>query len=102
MKYGLIKPITTPQNLTLQRWSNPQKTQRKVEFLRLEPGFYYDEFIEDDLFRDSLSKVTVKLRKTDELISALEEAGVSYKLKKGCSCSGGKMNVIFNAVEVIE
>lgn len=100
MKYRLVDVITAPQNLTLQRWADSSKTRRKAEFLRLEPGFYYDQYTDDDLFLKSLQNVTVKMPKTDELIAKLNASHIPYTLKRGCSCTGGKLNVIFNAVEV--
>ena len=102
MKYRLCEAVTTPQNLTLQRWADSSHTRRKAEFVRLEPGFYYDQWADDDLFVKSLKTVTIKLLKTDAIVSRLKELGIPYTEKKGCSCSGGKINVIFNAVEVVE
>lgn len=102
MKYRLRSVISVSQRLTLVRWANPQKTQTRTEFIRLEPGYWYDQYADDELFIQSLKQWKVTLRSSPELISALKEEGVSYTQKKGCACSGGHMNVTFNGIEVAE
>lgn len=102
MKYRLRSVIGVSQRLTLVRWANPQKTQTKTEFLRLEPGYWYDKYADDDLFIRSLNEWKVTLRSSPALIRALETAGIPYKQKKGCACSGGHMNVTFPGIEVAE
>ena len=102
MKYRLVDLITSAQNLTLQRWANSAKSQRKTEFIRLEPGYFYDKYVDDDLFVNSLKSWTVKVRYSDALEQELKKRGISYQKKKGCSCSGGKINLLFKGVEVVE
>ncbi len=102
MKYRLVDLIRTSQNLTLQRWANPKRSLRKTEFLKLEPGYWYDKYADDELFVESLKNWTVKVRWTQGLEDALKERGISYQKKKGCSCSGGKMNLLFKGIEVAE
>lgn len=102
MKYRLNPLISVSQRLTLRRWANPQKTKVKVEFIKLEPGFFYDQWTDDELFVQSLKDWEVTLRSSDAIVNALKESGTPYRLKKGCSCSGGKMNVIFKGIEVVE
>lgn len=102
MKYRLNPLVSVSQRLTLRRWANPQKTKVKAEFIKLEPGYFYDQWTDDDLFVQSLKEWEVTLRSTDRLIAALKEADIPYRLKKGCSCSGGKWNVIFKGIEVVE
>ena len=102
MKYRLNPLISVSQRLTLRRWANPQKTKIKAKFIKLEPGYFYDQYADDDLFVQSLKEWEVTLRSSDHIIAALKEAGIPYQMKKGCSCSGGKMNVIFKGIEVVE
>lgn len=102
MKYRLNALISVSQRLTLARWANPQKTKTKVEFLRLEPGYFYDKFADDELFVQSLRDWKVTLRESPELVQQLEARGIPYTRKKGCSCSGGRMNVTFPGIEVVE
>ena len=102
MKYRLNPLISVSQRLTLQRWANPQKTKIKAEFVKLEPGYYYDKYADDDLYLKSLRNWEVVLRSSDKLINALKEMDIPYRMKKGCSCSGGHMNVIFKGIEVVE
>ena len=102
MKYRLNPLIRTSQRLTLQRWANPQRTKIKAEFIKLEPGYFYDTYADDDLFVQSLRNWEVTLRSSDEIINALKAAGVSYRTKRGCACTGGHMNVIFKGIEVVE
>lgn len=102
MKYRLVDLIQSPQNLTLQRWANPKRSLRKTEFLKLEPGYWYDKYADDELFLASLKNWTVKVRWTQSLEDALKERGIQYQKKKGCSCSGGKMNLLFKGIEVAE
>ena len=101
MKYRLNPLISVSQRLTLRRWANPQKTKVKVEFIKLEPGFFYDQYADDDLYVQSLKEWEVTLRSSEALVAALKDAGVPFRMKKGCSCSGGKMNVIFKGSEVV-
>lgn len=102
MRYRLNELISVSQRLTLARWANPQKTKTRAEFIRLEPGYFYDQYADDDLYVKSLKEWTVSLRSTPELIKALKERGIPYKEKKGCACSGGKMNVTFPGIEVVD
>lgn len=102
MKYRLRSVINVSQRLTLVRWANPQKTHTKTEFVRLEPGYWYDKFADDELFIQSLRDWKVSLRSNPELIAKLEADGIPYKQKKGCACSGGRMNVTFPGIEVVE
>ena len=102
MKYRLNPLISVSQRLTLARWANPQKTQTKVEFVRLEPGYFYDRYADDELYVQSLRDWKVTIRSTPEIIAALEARGIPYTQKKGCACSGGKMNVTFPGIEVTE
>lgn len=102
MKYRLNDLISVSQRLTLVRWANPQKTQTKAEFVKLEPGYYYDQYADDELYVQSLREWKVTIRSTPEVIAALEKHGIPYTQKKGCSCSGGKMNVTFPGIEVVD
>lgn len=102
MKYRLNPVVSVSQRLTLQRWANPQKTKVKAEFVKLEPGYFYDKYADDDLYVKSLKEWEVTLRSSEKLIAALKENNIPYRLKKGCSCSGGHMNVIFKGIEVVE
>lgn len=102
MKYRLNPLVSVSQRLTLRRWANPQKTKVKVEFVKLEPGFFYDQWADDDLYVKSLEEWEVTLRSNDNIINALKESGTPYRLKKGCQCSGGHWNVTFKGIEVVE
>lgn len=102
MKYRLNDLISVSQRLTLVRWANPQKTATKAEYVRLEPGFWYDEYADDELYVRSLKEWKVTLRMTPELKQALDERAVPYTTKKGCACGGGKLNVTFPGIEVVE
>lgn len=102
MKYRLRNVISVSQRLTLVRWANPQKSKTKTEFIRLNPGFWYDKYADDELFIQSLKDWKVTLRSSPELIASLKAEGISYTQKKGCACSGGKMNVTFPGIEVAE
>lgn len=102
MKYRLNPLIRTSQRLTLQRWANPQRTKIKAEFIKLEPGYFYDTYADDELFVQSLRNWEITLRLTPQLEQALKERGVSYKTRRGCACTGGHMNVIFKGIEVVE
>lgn len=102
MKYRLNDLISVSQRLTLLRWANPQKTVTKAEFIKLEPGFFYNKFADDELFVQSLRDWKVTLRSTPELLEALTARGIPYTTKKGCACSGGRLNVTFPGIEVVE
>lgn len=102
MKYRLNELISVSQRLTLPRWANPQRTQTKVEFVKLMPGYWYDAYADDDLYVQGLRDWKVTLRSTPELIEALKSRGIPYTTKKGCSCSGGKLNVTFPGIEVVD
>lgn len=102
MKYRLRDLISVSQRLTLIRWANPQKTQTRAEFVRLEPGYWYDAYADDDLYVQSLRDWKVTIRSTPEIIAALDERGIPYTTKKGCACSGGKLNVTFPGIEVVD
>ncbi len=102
MKYRLNDLISVSQRLTLVRWANPQKTQTKVEFVKLEPGFFYDQYADDELYLQSLKDWKVTIRSTPQIIAALESRGIPYTQKKGCACNGGKLNVTFPGIEVVE
>lgn len=71
-------------------------------FIKLEPGFYYDQYADDELFVQSLRNWEITLRSSDSLIQKLKENGISYRTKRGCACTGGHMNVIFKGIEVVE
>lgn len=102
MKYRLNDLISVSQRLTLVRWANPQKTQQKVEFVKLEPGYWYDAYADDELYIQSLKDWKVTLRSTPALLEALDCRGIPYTTKKGCPCSGGKPNVTFPGIEVVD
>lgn len=102
MKYRLNPLISVSQRLTLQKWANPQKTQIKAVFIKLEPGFYYDQYADDELFIQSLRNWEITLRSNDKLLAELREKGIDYRTKRGCACTGGHLNVIFKGIEVVE
>lgn len=101
MKYRLNPLVSVSQRLTLQRYLNPQKTKIKAEFIKLEPGYFYDKFADDELFVQGLRNWEITLRSTPALIEALKAKGISYRTKRGCACTGGHMNVIFKGIEVV-
>ena len=54
------------------------------------------------MYVQSLKDWSVTLRSTPELIEALKQRGIPYTTKKGCACSGGKLNVTFPGIEVVD
>lgn len=102
MKYRLNSLISVSQRLTLVRWANPQKTHTKVEFVKLEPGYWYDAYADDEMYVQSLKDWKVTIRSTPEILASLDKSGIPYTTKKGCACSGGKLNVTFPGIEVVD
>lgn len=98
MKYGLIPEIKVKQTVKAERQTNRGKTP---VFLQLEPGFFYDQYSDDDLFRETVTQWEASIRWTAELEKALKERGIPYHKKKGCSCSGGKLYLKFPGVEFV-
>lgn len=68
--------------------------------MKFSPGAWYET--DDDMLIRSIKAQTIKLKKSDSIVKALERAGVTYTEKRGCNCSGGHMNVIFPMFEVYE
>lgn len=102
MKYRLNPLVSVSQRLTLQRYLNPQKTKIKAEFIKLEPGYFYDKYADDELFVKGLKEWKVEVRSTDAIINALKEQGIPYTTRRGCPCTGGKLMVKFPGIEVVE
>lgn len=99
MKYGLIPEIKVPQNVKAERRNNGRTTP---VFLTLDPGFFYDQYADDDLFRETVVQWEAQIRWTQSLEDALKARGIKYRKKKGCACAGGKLYLYFDhAVEFL-
>ena len=98
-RYGLVEIITVPKQMTLQKQSNGHKTS---VFMTLKPGHYYADNLGDEVFEAALKDWECKLLWTQEKEDWLKSRGIPYRKKKGCQCSGGKLNLWFSGLEVIE
>lgn len=101
MKYRLNSLIRAGQNVTLLRSTNNPRVPRKAVFLRLEPGYFYEEYTDDPLFVQSLKNWKVTVARTDAAEKALVEAGIPYEKRKGCRCTGG-IKLVFPGIEVFD
>lgn len=99
MKYRLNDLVKTRQNVTLYR-SNGTKP-RKAVFLRMEPGFFYDQYTDDPVFVESLRNWKITVARTEATEQELTKRGIPFQKKKGCPCTGG-VKLVFPGIEVVE